>query len=123
MVNFRWFAYNKYGKFLTARAREYLSKLAKERIKKVVRVRRQVALNSDYNISLRAISINGANEKELEKHLYEFLNSNDMLQKIPFDIEGKEQATLDSKEDKDLISGAVYIELNIRGNVNLTRVK
>lgn len=87
------------------------------------RSRQQVAFNSDYNISLRAISFNNKfTEKELEDALQEFLSSNDFLRKIPFDVQGIEDEEIDNTEDKGLDQNSITIELNVRGKQTVTRI-
>lgn len=102
--------------------RERIITAQQEQEKTKQRTRKQVAYNSDYSISIRAITINGNYSfEELEKAVDEFLLSNEELLKIPFFTEGQEKTTIDSREDISLKEKAIYIELNIRGNVELTK--
>lgn len=102
--------------------RERIITAQQEQEKTKQRTRKQVAYNSNYSISIRAITINGNYSfKELEKAVDEFLLSNEELLRIPFFTEGQEETTIDSREDISLKEKAIYIELNIRGNVELTK--
>ena len=87
---------------------------------KIKRIRQQVVFNSNYNISLRAIMINGdITEKELENILDNFLYGEENLSHIPFWSTGFETEEIDSDEDLGLKDGLIYIELNIKGDVTL----
>jgi hypothetical protein len=87
-----------------------------------MRIRRQLAFNSDYSVSIRAITINGSwTFEEMQKEIDEFLLSNSTLLTIPFFIEGQEETELDSDEDKHLKEKSLYIELNIRGDVEIIK--
>lgn len=84
------------------------------------RMRTQVVYNSDYRISLRAIGFQNQTQKELERTLSEFLNSNKALLTIPFDSAGYENEEVDEKEDANLDERFITIELNIRGSTTYT---
>lgn len=80
------------------------------------RIRKQLTYNSSYNISIRAIVINGEQtEQDLIQAIEEVLNSNPALQKIPFDTSGFEEEEIDFNEDRGLTKGEINIFLNIRG--------
>lgn len=85
--------------------------------KKVLgRTRKQVVLNSDYNISIRAIVINGTQtEQDLKNKIQEVLSSNPELTQLPFDYSGFEVEKLDAYENRGLEHGKIHVELNVRG--------
>lgn len=95
--------------------------LEKLNVKK--RERKQIVYNSDYSVSIRALTINGKNitEQDLINAIEEFLKSNSELMKLPFDTEGMENKFISEDEDKDLIYNIIYIETNIRGRVDFIK--
>lgn len=81
------------------------------------RLRTQVVYNSEYNISLRAIVING---KQTLDELRKILDKESIkFGQLPlYETEGTElNRPIDDTEDKNLTDGKVYIESFIRGKV------
>lgn len=132
---------NKKGK-LRPQAKKYLSnklknyyvekkkreKIIKEQFreekKSKLRLRNQKVLNAEsggfnIGISLRVIGFN-VSEERLDEVITEFLNSNEYLLRIPFYSEGFESEFIDDKEDINLNSDYITIELNIRGKTTYT---
>lgn len=125
MVEFQWFYYRAGKRHLTKKAKSYLSQKAVQRVQasRKLRTRQQVAYNSSYRISLRAISFNHKfSEAQLKQALEEFLDSNEQMRNIPFDTEGIEDEEIDEVEDSKLSQSDITIELNIRGRVTLVEI-
>lgn len=104
---------------------EPLTKTQKKKKVKKFRVRRQVVLNAEskgsgLGISIRAISINGEHTLgDMEKALDDFMFSNQALKKMPYVNKGFEEEEIADNEDRGLKENTIYIELNVRGSVNL----
>ena len=92
-----------------------------EEIKEIRRFRTQLCFNSEYYISIRAIYIGKIEQEKLEEAIDSFLSSNEYLLRIPFDTQGTEETFIDDKEDISLIKNHIYIEINIRGDVELIK--
>lgn len=101
----------------------------KKGIKK--RLRYQIAYNSDYSVSVRAIVINPSDGKEehiqmrLEQAIQEHLENEKVGNVFGDDgegdwwnTEGLEKKYISEDEDKSLIDDKVYVEENIKGYVN-----
>lgn len=94
----------------------------KRQIKK--RLRKQVCYNSQYNISLRAITINNpkVTEQDLINIINEFLNSNPtLLNDTTLSTEGIELKYISSDEDSNLFENLIYIETKIHGVYELIK--
>lgn len=92
-----------------------------EKLKVIKRERKQLVYNCKYAISIRALIINGKNiiQQDLENAIDEFLQSNPNFLRIFFTTEGMERKFISQDEDKGLIPNTIYIETNIRGQINL----
>jgi hypothetical protein len=108
------------------RQREYYYR-QKEISKKGYRTRQQIARNTHYIISARAIIINSKlSLEQLKELLNNYIKTLDKwVQKILktgyYGYEPKEKISDD--EDTNLKEGYVYFELNIRGTTTLTSLK
>lgn len=91
-------------------------------VKPEKRTRVQKALNTKYNMSLRAIGFNNQTEEELDAAIDEFMFSNDNLLNASWSDEGFERTEIDAREDIGLSQDKITMELNIRGETTYTEL-
>lgn len=92
---------------------------------KLIRYRTQVVYNTDYNISFRAVEINGTRTIEtLKKMLRYWMSTNKELKPLKTmyfrhsAVEAEEfQQEIDSTEDANLKVGVVHFEAFVRGKI------